>query len=426
MGDTNGDSKYATYTGACYAKAGAHIMAVIHAPPHGPDTGCDWTNPLSPHCNWGENYTEAVATFGRDVGTGEGSATGSTTTIGGEVSLDMKIYEIGPSFTYGWEKAYSVERSSTTNTVEGSKFSTRPAFQYYGEASDAGLDIIKTDYDCYVYHEATYGDMDVCVPVISGEAPFPLDWWYTDAITMYADSWVPVGINLAQRTPSLTASQASEYTTAGPAGRAVDGNVDGNWAAGSVSHTGNTVNAWWQVDLGVVQEYLGAWVADQAYNISTLDETNMIFVNRLDGNQILADGQRVQYRGDLEEGTWLAGLLTTVDGDPDLYAWGPRNAFRPDAYRNDTVLPWQTEDLGHRFLPESGRYLVEVEAVGDSEYQLVLTGHAPEMIEAPRAPTVKPRPQHPLVVSDPLSAGQVGTIEALQLKSYFPVMFRHY
>ncbi len=1216
MGDTNGDSKYATYTGACYSKAEAHVLAVIHAPPHGPDTGCDWAHPLSPECDWGENYLEAAATFGRDVGQGEGSATGSKTTIGGEVSLDMKIHEIGPSFTYEWEKTYSVDRSSTTNSVEGSKFSTRPAYLYYEEASDAGLDIIKTDYDCYVYHEATYGDMDVCVPLTSGEAPFPMDWWYSDAMTMYADSWVPVGINLAQRSPSLTASQASEIATSSPASRAVDGNVDGNWSAGSVSHTGSTVNAWWQVDLGAVQEihavqiwnrtdccgtrlsnfylfiseepftsndpavlaassdvwhhyvtgpagrtttiptesehgryvrvqldhqdylhlaevqvwglpgepkdwprarpastnnnqsftltwpggatqsvpgqllhawqsptykwaargasgaefsigitqegetitsgstasttsagmgikyldgsvsygteqqssyilswseeinfsggvgglpgsapyeyyyapyawlqrstsaggvdqaffvldywldhtdppvgidagssiarprtsrlitpsiplldstthpdpatwvltntatfnwsqppgdpavvagytwrldrlpdtvphgfnlgpdttytyhnladgvwtmhvraesdggqwsgtahrtirvdanpptvqlalqpaspnghngwyvspvtvivsatevlgsgvagveistdgvtwqpyapplvfaadtngatiyaravdevghvsepvtatfkidqtapdshvlggqgpgalvagvfpnalgnqelvlagaiadegsgqagmsleydgldwtgatavgtwpgqpidvnwiftatheigagnhiflgraqdeagnleqpyeiarvlwypqaspdvagssltaspetirpgevltftavarnagwqeahvsvvdtlpagltplvatlapdvsydpvagtltwparllwpgqwvrhtfqaqaatglpattlenratfhaswpntgilpptqqqpfldreqtvvvsarvavnpglpagtdvmppwvtllrptrqavlspdvalsllaapdarwmylrewtpdpttgdwievrssgwidysetytwtlsaghgvrYLGAWVADQAYNVSTLDEHNMIFVNRLDGNQTLADGQRVQYRGDIEEGTWLAGLLTTVTGDPDLYAWGPRNAFRPDAYRNDTVLPGQTEDLGHRFLPESGRYLVEVEAVGDSEYQLSLTGHAPELVEAPHSPTVKPRPQHPLVVSDPLSAGQVGTIDALQLKSYFPVMFRH-
>ena len=254
IGDTNGDSQVATYTGACYAKADAHIMAVIHAPPHGPDTGCDWTDPLHPDCDWGENYTEAVATFGRDVGTGEGSATGSTTTIGGEVSLDMKIHEIGPSFTYGWEKSTSVERSSTTTTVEGSKFSTRPAYLYYDEASDSGLDIVKTDYDCYVYHEATYGDMDVCVPLVSGESPFALDWWYSEAITLYPDSWVPVGINLAQRSPSLAASQASEYTTSSPAGRAVDGSVDGNWGAGSVSQTGNTQNSWWQVDLGAVQE----------------------------------------------------------------------------------------------------------------------------------------------------------------------------
>lgn len=254
MGDTDGDSKYAAYTGVCYAKAEAHVMAVIHAPPHGPDTGCDWSNPLNPGCAWGENYTEAVATFGRDVGSGGGTATGTTTTIGGEVSLDFKVEEIGPSFTYGWEKSTSVERSQSTNSVEGSKFSTRPAYLYYDEASDSGVDIVKTDYDCYEYHEATYGNMDVCVPVVSGEAPFSMEWWYTDAMTLYPDSWVPVGINLAQRSPRLTATQVSTYTTSSPADRAVDGSVDGNWGAGSVSHTGSTPNAWWQVDLGAVQQ----------------------------------------------------------------------------------------------------------------------------------------------------------------------------
>ena len=280
MGDTNGDSKYATYTGACYAKAEAHVMAVIHAPPHGPDTGCNWTNPLSPGCAWGENYTEAVATFGRDVGSGQGSATGSTTTIGGEVSLEFKVHEIGPSFTYGWEKSTSVERSQTTNTVEGSKFSTRPAYLYYDEASDSGLDIIKTDYDCYVYHEATYGDMDVCIPLVSGEAPFTLNWWYTEGLTMYPDSWVPVGINLAQRSPSLAASQASEYTTASPASRAVDGNVDGNWGSGSVSHTGNTPNAWWQVDLGAVQEIHAVQIWNRTDCCSTRLSNFYLFISK--------------------------------------------------------------------------------------------------------------------------------------------------
>jgi hypothetical protein len=166
-------------------------------------------------------------------------------------------------------------------------------------------------------------------------------------------------------------------------------------------------------------------VADTARNISTLDEHSMVFVNRLDGSQALADGQRVQYRGDLEEGTWLAGLLTTISGDPDLYAWKPRNGFRPDAYRNDTVSPGQTEDLGHRFVRESGRFLLEVQAVGDSEYRLILNGEGPQMAQAAHAPTVKPRPQHPLVISDPLSAGQVGAVDVLQPKLYLPVMFRN-
>ena len=133
----------------------------------------------------------------------------------------------------------------------------------------------------------------------------------------------------------------------------------------------------------------------------------------------------MQYRGDLEEGTWLAGLLTTISGDPDLYAWKPRNGFLPDAYRNDTVAPGQTEDLGHRFVQESGRFLLEVQAVGASEYQLTVSGGDQTMAAAASAPLAKQRPAHPLTVSDPLSAGQVGPVDALQPKIYLPLMFRN-
>lgn len=55
--------------------------------------------------------------------------------------------------------------------------------------------------------------------------------------------------NLALGRP---ASQSSLYAPA-VAGRAVDGNVDGNFAAGSVTHTQADANAWWETDLGSVQ-----------------------------------------------------------------------------------------------------------------------------------------------------------------------------
>jgi hypothetical protein len=54
------------------------------------------------------------------------------------------------------------------------------------------------------------------------------------------------GINLAL---GKTATQSSTGWDS-PAGRAVDGNTDGNWYNGSVTHTGYDSQAWWQVDLG--------------------------------------------------------------------------------------------------------------------------------------------------------------------------------
>jgi hypothetical protein len=40
----------------------------------------------------------------------------------------------------------------------------------------------------------------------------------------------------------------------GVSARAVDGNTNGNWAVNSVTHTNSSANAWWQVDLGAVQQ----------------------------------------------------------------------------------------------------------------------------------------------------------------------------
>lgn len=46
------------------------------------------------------------------------------------------------------------------------------------------------------------------------------------------------------------ASQSTEGAWYGRAERAIDGNIDGNWGGGSVSHTYNYDNQWWEVDLG--------------------------------------------------------------------------------------------------------------------------------------------------------------------------------
>ncbi|XVV00598.1 glycosyl hydrolase family 95 catalytic domain-containing protein [Actinosynnema sp. CA-248983] len=56
--------------------------------------------------------------------------------------------------------------------------------------------------------------------------------------------------NLALRAP---ASQSSTYRTGAVAGRAVDGNTNGDFWAGSVTHTSDQpldANPWWEVDLG--------------------------------------------------------------------------------------------------------------------------------------------------------------------------------
>jgi subtilisin family serine protease len=59
----------------------------------------------------------------------------------------------------------------------------------------------------------------------------------------------PSGTNLAAGKAATQSSTLVGYGASG-AGNAVDGNTDGNFFNGSVTHTNSEANAWWQVDLG--------------------------------------------------------------------------------------------------------------------------------------------------------------------------------
>jgi uncharacterized repeat protein (TIGR01451 family) len=281
MGDQDGDSLVANYTGECYSKSEAHVLSVIHAPPHGPGTGCDWTTTAPPYsCSWEANYLDAQAAFGAEASQTVGWSTGSTVMIGGEVSQEAKIKEVGPSFTYAWEKSFSAESTTITNTSHGSELETKAPITFKSEASTDELQFVNTDYNCYKYHENTYGDMDVCVPLTSGDAAYPLEKWYSDeedgALAAYPDSWVPVGMNLAQ---GATAGQSSNFASSSTASKAVDGNTNGVNAAGSVSYTGPDPYPWWQVDLGGVQQIDGVQIWNRTDCCGTRLSNFYVFVS---------------------------------------------------------------------------------------------------------------------------------------------------
>ncbi|MEZ4768050.1 MAG: hypothetical protein R2844_06435 [Caldilineales bacterium] len=201
--------------------------------------------------------------------------------------------------------------------------------------------------------------------------------------------------------------------------------VSGDWtevqSSGWIDFTGTYT---WTLSSGQGVKYLGLWVADGAGNISTLDEDGMVFVNRLDGPQALADGERVQYRGYIQEGSWVLAVLKTISGDPDLFVWRPQNGYRPDGYSNDSVAPGQVEDIGTRFVRQSGRYLVEVAAAGASEYELQIGGGTRGDTRTARVPATKELPWHPLTISDPLSANQLGMVPSLLSKTYLPMILK--
>jgi F5/8 type C domain-containing protein len=77
-------------------------------------------------------------------------------------------------------------------------------------------------------------------------------------VTLDPSTLVPGGLNVFLENPAAnlalnkTATQSSTNFSA-PASRAVDGNTDGNFSNGSVTHTQVENQAWWHVDLGSVQ-----------------------------------------------------------------------------------------------------------------------------------------------------------------------------
>lgn len=74
-----------------------------------------------------------------------------------------------------------------------------------------------------------------------------LAWSYGEGVVDWAQA------------PGALASQSKTWK--GRASRAIDGNTDPSWAAGSVSRTSNKSGSWWQVDLGVERtlDWLTLW-----------------------------------------------------------------------------------------------------------------------------------------------------------------------
>jgi YD repeat-containing protein len=92
--------------------------------------------------------------------------------------------------------------------------------------------------------------------------PSLLDFITSDGAYAVSDSGRPLfaaaaaafqgAANLAQGKPTAQSSTLV-YNPPGDASHAVDGNTDGNYFAGSVTHTNTDNQPWWQVDLGAVQ-----------------------------------------------------------------------------------------------------------------------------------------------------------------------------
>ena len=94
-----------------------------------------------------------------------------------------------------------------------------------------------------------------------------------DGSTSSVERTFTVGSSVPSGNLALTgaASQSSTELN-GVASRAIDGNTNGNYSDGSVTHTNSEANAWWEVDLGTTYP-----IGD----INIFNRTNNCCINRL-------------------------------------------------------------------------------------------------------------------------------------------------
>jgi uncharacterized repeat protein (TIGR01451 family) len=238
----------------------------------------------------------------------------------------------------------------------------------------------------------------------------------TITVTVEVDPDLPATSDaIPPQNVSLTIEQGQVVTDSQQVGLRIAADVDANgmylrewtWDATAGAWTVAQESGWihyataytWTLSEGDGVKYLGLWVSDEASNVSILDEGTLEFTNLMSDSQSLEDGGRVQYRFDLHEGEEMTLTLTALDGDPDLYAWSLPNTFYPNYFSNNTG-----DDALNFWAEGGGLYLVEVAAVGDSQYRLSLAGDVMSVANV-QARQGKLPPEHPLTISTPLSVG---------------------
>lgn len=110
-----------------------------------------------------------------------------------------------------------------------------------------------------------------------------------------SDARAEVYFNHALSSNGGTAEQISNYrANAGLAPNAIDGNTNGVWSGGSVTHTGSAVvGNWWQVNLGSIRKI---------DKIEIYNRSDDCCIGRLREFYIFISGQEINEQGNSDEG----------------------------------------------------------------------------------------------------------------------------
>jgi hypothetical protein len=127
------------------------------------------------------------------------------------------------------------------------------------------------------------------------------------------------GVSVTNLALSGTASQSST-AFGGPAQLAIDGNTNGNYLVGSVTHTDNQANSFWQVDLGLLAEL-----------------ERIVLFNRSDCCGTRLSNFRVSVLDESGQAVFAQDYFTPAQGGGSVALGGTLAIVLPDGTRGRTV-----------------------------------------------------------------------------------------
>jgi hypothetical protein len=260
VGDFDGNSVRLKYADQCTRYGVTTLNSVVNLPP----------------MYGGLHVGDVAVAYGQSVAGGATKGESLAGSIGATVELDgsasvLDVFEVGPVLTTEFEYTHSVSKEEGGEAEASTAYDVgyNPENTYSPSAFGFALsEEVKYQTYKYVDESGTLPDpVFVRVPKARGATSKVLEYWNAD---WYLAGWQPLGYrnNLAQGKPATQSSTAN----GGVAGRAVDGNTDGNFANNSVTETTAQTNPYWQVNLGSVQ------------SIGSID-----IWNRTDGGQTFRD-----------------------------------------------------------------------------------------------------------------------------------------
>ncbi len=141
--------------------------------------------------------------------------------------------------------------------------------------------------------------------------------------------------------------------------------------------------------------FIGAWVADDALNLSLFDRGAIDFASLIQPDDTASLGELIPYLVYYPEGVDVHAVVTPTVGNVDLLVWYPNNFLLPDQF---SLKPGPAVDEVQFTTPETGVYIFLLYGQSETNHTLTITpGGGPAAWTSVRASAPASAPASPFV-----------------------------